>query len=151
MSIARFNGGSGAMAWFGINIAILAFALTATVALPANAACRRADLAGLWDAYAIADDFGLGYWQRCMVRFNSRGRVLSGSVCRDDQGNRSQLTGQIVVRRGCRASGTLTNTFSNGVSGACAVDTTLAPNKEVAAGVGRCDAGEIFLFTLVRR
>ena len=126
----------------------------AVVSIPlahAQAACAASDLEGRWEAYAIGDDFGFGYWQRCSLRIDNRGRFRSGSKCRENDGDKSTLSSSdLRLKRSCILTGSLRQTFG-GTSFRCDIHATLSADKQILSGVGECDDGDIFLFNMVRR
>jgi hypothetical protein len=128
----------------GPTAAILA--LTPSIA---EAVCARSDLQGSWDAYSVGADNRDPFWTRCTVRFAASGNIRSAS-CRDDDGEASTLAGTLRVRNNCRANGTVTEEFSGG-SIDCSIRSTLSPAKDVVAGVGECDEGTIFTFSMIKR
>jgi hypothetical protein len=118
----------------------------------AHAACQTADLDDGWDAYAIGSDFdsGAGYWQRCSLRIDDRGRVRSGS-CKDHLGQNSTLSSSdFRLSRSCRLTGSFEQVFDD-FSARCEIRATLPADKQIANGVGECDDGDLFVFNMVRR
>jgi hypothetical protein len=133
----------------------LCFAGAALTIVPsnANAACAPADLAGLWDAYAVGAEDADPYWTRCSIRFSSTARILSGNSCLTNNGNGSTLSGRLTVNSNCRVTGRFTQHFNAGGSATCNIpQSTLSKDKEVVTGVGKCSGGEaIFSFNMVKR
>jgi hypothetical protein len=117
---------------------------------PAHAACEGFDLEGRWDAYAIGAAFGPGYWQRCSLDLNERGLFRDGSSCRDDGGDKSDLSGRLSLSSSCRLRGSLRQD-SDDSSKRCDIRGTLSVDKQIVSGVGECRDGDIFLFNMVSR
>ncbi|MGH6899497.1 MAG: hypothetical protein ACREJ5_23595 [Geminicoccaceae bacterium] len=116
-----------------------------------HAACRPSDLEDRWDAYAIGDDFGVAYWQRCSLRIDDRGRFRSGSSCKDHLGEESTLSSaDFRLRRSCLLTGSFEQSFEE-ASAICDIRATLSADKQILSGVGECDDGDIFLLNMVRR
>jgi hypothetical protein len=119
----------------------------------ALAACAPDDLAGRWDSYTIGNTSDEPFWERCEIRFGSTGKILSGSTCRTDTGDRSSLSGRFVLNSNCRITATLTQQFPGEKPNVCDIpQATLAKDKESLTGVGSCKGSKsIFSVTMIRR
>lgn len=119
----------------------------------AMAACARSDLAGQWDAYTSGNTSGEPFWERCEIRFSNTGKILSGSTCRTDTGERSSLSGQFALNSNCRITATLTQQFPGEGPNVCDIpQATLTKDKESLTGVGSCKGSKsIFSLTFIRR
>ena len=132
---------------------LLAGAVAALSSSVAAAACAPDDLAGRWDSYTIGNTSDEPFWERCEIRFGNTGNILDGSVCRTDTGERSTLSGRLVLDSGCRITATLTQKFPGEDPNVCEIpQATLARDQETLAGVGSCKgSGAIFSVTMIRR
>lgn len=119
----------------------------------ASAACAPDGLGGRWDAYVFGNTGDEPFWERCEIRFGGAGRILAGSTCRTDTGERSSLSGRFVLDGDCRVTATLTQQFPGERPNVCDIpQATLTKDKESLAGVGRCKGSDsIFSVTLIRR
>ncbi len=131
----------------GIGIVLVALTAAAATAAAADATCARKDLKGSWDAYVWSHGRGINEWERCRLRFNNRGGLLSGSSCTNNTNDKTRWRGRLTLSRDCRFSGTVKQTSIERVS--CTVRGTLA-DKEIGSGTGKCRDGSIFIFNLVK-
>ena len=119
----------------------------------AMAACAPDDLAGQWNSYTIGNTSDEPFWERCEIRFGNTGKILAGTTCRTDTGDRSNLSGRLVLGSDCRITGTLTQQFPGEKPNVCEIpQATLAEDKGSLVGVGTCKGSKsIFSVTMIRR
>jgi hypothetical protein len=130
----------------------IVFAMTlgaAPVTQALGASCTQSDVQGAWFTYVMGSSVAGAYWHRCSLRFNASGRLQFASNCRDDVGNTSTVAGEVMVRPGCKILGEITQTFQDDSISRCSVDASIGPHKQVGNGVGECDDGSIFFFTMI--
>ena len=127
--------------------------LAASLRAGAMAACKPDDLAGRWDSYTVGNTEDEPFWERCEIRLGSTGKILSGSECRTDTGDRSTISGRFVLDSSCRITATLTQQFPGEKPNVCEIpQATLTKDQGTLAGVGTCKgSGAIFSVTLIRR
>jgi hypothetical protein len=138
------------MRW--LRVFLLAGATVTMVSSTASAICAVGSLAGRWDSYATGDVDGEAFWEQCEFRFDSTGRILTGSACRNDSGERSTLSGNFILNSFCRATGTVTQQYPGERPTGCVINrATLSKYQEVLTGVGTCKSSKsIFSFTMIR-
>ncbi|MGD9507693.1 MAG: hypothetical protein AB7X49_03930, partial [Geminicoccaceae bacterium] len=90
---------------------VLAAALLSTAALmmissaaTATTTCEPSGLAGRWNSYTLGSAGTEPFWERCDLRFNRSGKLLSGSTCHTDTNERSVFSGRLTLSSDCQVT-----------------------------------------------
>jgi hypothetical protein len=130
-----------------VRILILAACIAAG---PASAGCSISDIQGTWSAYSVGAQDGASYWIKCAITVESDGRIAEGSSsCSDMYNNRTKLAGGMKLKDAslCTYEGSVTLVADDEVDKISEV--TLAPDHDMASGVG-ISPTDGFSFSLVR-
>lgn len=124
-----------------------ASALAASLMVPtvASAACKQADLTGLWQAYVSSFASGEDVWARCVLKINAAGRI-NDTACVYTSGAEADFTdGKATISE--PAACTFKGQFKINGTVNKVVHATLARDKLTADGVGTFEGGG-FTFSL---
>ncbi len=110
--------------------------VTLLTAVPASAATKQSDIAGVWKAYSVGVVLvGAVDYVGCTLSIDATGTIGPTSLCKVFSGQTTKVSGKFTLANDDSSTytGTLTYAISKSSSN---IQATLSPEKTVAAGAG---------------
>jgi hypothetical protein len=131
--------------------ALIPAAILIVAAMPAEAACTQANIAGTWTAYSIGLDSGQLAWVSCNLVIDTAGAFSAGTSTCTASGQTANAQGSLKLSAvaKCRYTGSLTIVQASHTDPIPSL--TLSLDKQTASGVGAQNgSGNVFVFNMVK-
>jgi hypothetical protein len=131
--------------------ALIPAALSILAALPAEAACTQANIAGTWTAYAVSqDEMNDLAWSACDLVIGAAGAFTGSNSTCTAAGVTVKVQGSLKLTNAARCAYSGSISLGSGLTDPIP-SLTLSLDRQTAAGVGgKNGGGNVFVFNMVK-